>query len=320
MRDAVAAAHPELLWAGAVALLIVVALLWTQRRSAAHPEEVGAAALLLFLVPVVPLRSHTYLYYLYLPWAGASWLIAAAGARLSRTWSHRHAVVAVLLVGLVALEFRNVRLRERTRVHGLLRDRTMRESELLRAAIHDLDAARLPAGSQVAIVDPTPPSYLSVADADTQLRASPRYRGAYRPLEGALRHGEALAVFVPGATLLGVDRSLPRAWEDAQIFWSKANGGLEPLGTGSLALAQLGEMNVSLGQWDEARRLYSRTRERGDTLAPSTLGLMVVEAATGHQDEAQRYAVEFLRRWPDDPRAAVVDSALRSRGSLRLRD
>ena len=43
---------------------------------------VGGAAWSLFILPALPLRNHTYHYYLYAPLAGAAWCVAAAADRL----------------------------------------------------------------------------------------------------------------------------------------------------------------------------------------------------------------------------------------------
>jgi glycerol uptake facilitator-like aquaporin len=42
----------------------------------------GVVWLLAFLAPVIPLAHHTYLYYLYVPWAGGAATAAGLGAEL----------------------------------------------------------------------------------------------------------------------------------------------------------------------------------------------------------------------------------------------
>jgi len=318
IRDVVATVHPERWVAGLALALVMLAALWTQRKAARHPEEVGIAAFILFLLPVLPLISHTYLYYLYLPWAGVSWWLGGTLTRTAGRWYWGVVAIVVVLLGFTALEYHNVRERARLRVHGLARDKTLRESELLRNSIEDLRAARLPSGSHVLLVNPGQAGYFDVAGGDTSLRALPARQGAYLPLEAALRGGEALRVFVPGLTLDGFSTTIEEGEERAYAFWFKGNGDLDPLGTGSLALAQVGEMHASVEGWDEARRLYLRTRTRGDTLAPATAGLAFVESMTGHDPEARAYAREFIRRWPSDPRAPLIAAALRAPGPLRL--
>jgi len=48
--------------------------------------------------PVLPLAHHTYLYYLYLPWAGLCWAFAGAAERLARRWPVLRTSLLVLLV------------------------------------------------------------------------------------------------------------------------------------------------------------------------------------------------------------------------------
>src|SRR2546425_4468748 len=84
VRDAVAAMNPAAWSVGLPVALLVAVLLWFQRRDRRHPEEVAAAWFVGMLLPVVALRFHTYLYYLYLPWPGACWMLAGAGQRLAR--------------------------------------------------------------------------------------------------------------------------------------------------------------------------------------------------------------------------------------------
>jgi hypothetical protein len=226
----------------------------------------------------------------------------------------------LLAVAIVPVEARNVWAREHARMRGgYARDKTIRESELLRGAVRYLGAARFAPGTRVGFILAGSEEHVDLMSADSPTRAAPRRTTSYLPLEAALRGGEALRVFLPGLEMLGFARTVPREWEDAQLFRHVNAGSLQPLGTGSLALARVGEVHVADGRWDEAWRLFARTRERGDTLAPATLGLIISESFRGNRAESERYAREFLARWPDDPNAAAVDSALRTRGSLQLR-
>jgi len=319
-RDMVATAHPELLGAGLLVGGLGMLALWTQRRGKRHPEEVGAVALLTFLLPVLSLEYHSYLYYLYLPWAGACWLVAGVARRLARVERRLEWAMLVLAAAFVPLEVRNVWTREHARLGVYARDKTMRESELLSGAVRDLRAARLSPNTRVGFILVGPEEHIDLHGSEKSPRPAPTRSSSYLPLEAALRGGEALRVFVPGVELLGFARTVPPEWEDAQLFLCVNVGPLQPLGTGSLALAQVGELHLGSGQWVEASRLFARTRERGDTLAPATLGLAISEEARGNRPGFERYAREFLARWPGDPRATAIDWALRTNGSLTLRE
>src|SRR5262249_38368289 len=89
---------------GAGVALALATLLWMTRRVPPPPEAVGAVWFLAMLAPVLPLAHHTYLYYLYLPWAGLCWALAGASERLARRWTVLRASLVVLLVLLITLD------------------------------------------------------------------------------------------------------------------------------------------------------------------------------------------------------------------------
>jgi hypothetical protein len=320
-RDLVAAAHPELLGAGLLVGFLGLLALWAQRKEKRHPEEVGVVAFAAFLLPVLPLAHHSYLYYLYLPWAGACWLLAGAAARLTKLQPRLRWAMLLLAVAVVPVEARNVWARAHARMSvGYARDKTIREAELLRGAVREIGSARFPPGARVGFIVAGAEQHVDLVNTDSPTRATPARTTSYLPLEAALRNGEAFRVFLPGVEFLGFARTVPREWEDARLFRHVGAGSLQPLGTGSPALAMVGAIQVANERWDDARRLFLRTRERGDTLATATLGLIMSESRRGNGVESERYAREFIARWPHDPNAAVVDSALRTHGMLQVRE
>lgn len=312
IRDLVAAVEPEALPAGLAIAATVAVLLFTQRREPAHPEEIGAVWFLALTAPVLPLTGHTYLYYLYAPWAGACWFLAGAGRRAARRWPSRAAgvLLALALIAFVATEFRSVRAREGTRAHGLPLDRTVRESLLLGNCISGLRAAGLGARDSIAFVNPLPPRHQNVASRDTALHATAALGASYLPLEGALRGGESVRLFFPGVKLLGFAESVPPAWEDAALFFYDSNGTLTPLGRGLEAQQKLVALIVQIERWDLAVPTFHRIVALGDTSADAAYGLLASLARIGRDDEAERLAAAFLRRWPRDPRSAELREAL----------
>jgi len=313
IRDAVAAVEPGawpvgLLVAGAVALLLA-----SQRDGGRHPGEIGLAWFLAFLAPVLPLASHTYLYYLYLPWAGACWLLADAGQRAARRWPSApvRAFLALAVVAAAAAEFRNVRVREHASAHGLPLDRTMRESLLLGSGIAGLRAAGVAAGDSIAFVNPFPAAHVNIASRDTALRAGPAGSASYTPFESALRGGESLRLFLPGVRMLGFADSLPPEWSGAKAFFYDNDGTLTALGSGLEAERRLGALCIEYGRWDLAERGFRRAVARGDTSADAAHGLLLALAGLGRDAEARWQAETFMRRWPDDPRSAAIEAALR---------
>jgi hypothetical protein len=300
IRDAFATAEPSAWVVGIPVALALAAVLWTQRREPRHPEEVGAAWFLAFLAPVVPLEHHTYLYYLYLPWAGLCWTLAGAAARAARGRAWVAWAIAALLAGFVAIETGNVRARETAKLGTFARDKAVREGFILKNAVTDLKSAELKPGDRIAFVNPAPIRHYAMADTTDATRAS------YVPLEGALRNGETIRLFFPGVGYAGLGKTIPTEWEDAEVFLYQDEGTLRHLGRGSKALAELGYFTLRLRDWDHAERLFLRSRALGDTLADATFGLIITSDYQGRHADSERYAAEFLSRWPDDPRARVV--------------
>ena len=307
VRDAVAAMNPDGWHLGLPVALAIGALLWSQRRARTHPEEVAAAWFFAFLAPVAALQHHTYLYYLYLPWPGMCWLVAGAGQRMMRKPSPVLAWAAVLLLAtFVGVEVRNVWARERLLVGPFPRDKTVRESMLLENAIRDLRAARLAPGDRVAFINPAPRRHYAVGDTTVAVR---RVR-SYVPLEGALRQGEALRVFLPGIEYLGFGKGLPPEWENVAVFLYQDHGALRLLGRGSRALTELGTFTLRTRNWGKADSMFLRARALGDTTADATFGLIITSDLLGRAGDSERYAREFLGRWPGDSRAPAVASTL----------
>jgi hypothetical protein len=311
VRDAVAAMDPSAWKVGVAVGAGIAVALWTQRRDRRHPEEVGVAWFLAFLAPVVALEHHTYLYYLYLPWPGTCWMIAGLGHRLVRRaaplglWITR-AAAALLVLSLAAIvctEFSSVRERERAMRGPFPLDKTVREGHLLRNAIDHLRKADLQPGDRIAFVNPGPRRHYATVDTTAVDPAAIR---SYVPLEGALRNGESIRLFFPGVEYLGFSDHLPREWENAEVFFFKDDGRLRPIGRGGQALAELGYLLLPDHDWQRAEGMFMRSRELGDTLADATFGLIITRDFLGHREESNRYAEEFLRRWPNDPRAPVV--------------
>ena len=313
MRDAVAAVEPGAWPVGAAIAAAVAVLVWAQRHDERHPAEVGLVWFLAFLAPVLPLASHTYLYYLYAPWAGACWLVVGAGARIARRWPTplARAALALAVVAVAAAEFRNVREREHAGAHGVPADRTVRESVLLGNGIAGLRAAGLAAGDSIVFVNPFPAVHLNVASRDTTLRGQPTGSATYTPFESAMRGGESVRLFLPGLRVLGFADSLPPQWGGARAFFYDNDGALTPLGSGSEAERRLGTLCAELGRWDLSERAFRRALALGDTSADAGHGLMLALAGQGRDAEARRLAEAFLRRWPHDPRSPMIEAALR---------
>ncbi len=313
IRDAVAAVEPGALPAGLAIAVALAALLRWQRRQPSHAEEIGAVWFLALLLPVMPLTGHTYLYYLYAPWAGACWLIASAGRHVARRWPSPlvGALLALGLIAYVGAEFRNVRAREAASANGLPLDRTIRESLLLGNGVAGLRAAGLAAPDSIAFVNPFPTRHQNIASRDTTLHEAPTGDASYTPFEAVLRGGESVRLFFPGVRLLGFGESVPPAWEAARIFLYGNDGTLTPLGRGLESQRRLGELCVEIRRWDLAESSFRRAIALGDTSADAAHRLLLASAGMRRGLETRRLAEAFARKWPHDPRSATVVEVLR---------
>ena len=306
VRDAVASTDLRAPGVGGVAAVAVVLAIAFQWRAPRHPEEVGAAWFLALLAPVVPLAHHTYLYYLYLPWAGACWLLAGAGERIARRLPLVAPFLLAAVLAVAGTEAWSVRARARALTGTIPADRTVRESTMLRNVTVALDSTALAPGARIAFVNPAPALHSSLAGG----RSGPLV--SYVPLETALGRGRALALFFPRLRYLGFSDTLPRTWEDADVFLFQDDGRARHLGRGSRALAELGYFTLRTQQWARAESMFRRSLALGDTLPDAVFGLGATRSALGAEDEARRWLAEFLRRWPADERAPAIAAALRT--------
>ena len=305
IRDMQATAQASSIPLGVVVALAGAGIIAFTFRSRQHPEEVGIAWFLTFLLPVVPLLHHTYLYYLYLPWAGACWAIAAVARRAMAFAPMPLAWTCLLaLGGFVAIEAHNVRVREHALSGVYDADHIMRSSRVLRNIVHGLDSLAFAPGTRIAFVNPAPKRHQALAGTGGPVIYS------YLPFETALRNGETMKLFEPKLQILGVMDRVPREWEDAEIVLFMADGRLKKAGHGGAALTELAYNLLPLAVWAPADSMFRRARELGDTLPDGTFGLMATSHYLGHDDQMREFCREFLRRWPSEHRAALADTAL----------
>ena len=258
IRDAVAAVDPKVWPTGLVVAGAIVASLRLQRREQPRLFEVGVAWLFAFLLPVLPLAHHTYLYYLYIPWVGGAVSAAALGARAMSALPKRmmsaspqRIVVPIALAAFVAIEGRNVAFRERATFDALPVDRTMRDAMLLSHALPALLEAGLPPGTRVGFVNPAPRPSLDVITGMPTREVDRAQRTSYYPLEAVMMEGKTLHLFVPGLAYAGFDRTIPPGWEDVECFLFEQRGYLRRWGRGRDALKRQAEYLASMGRQPE---------------------------------------------------------------------
>ena len=263
-------------WPLALAVLVVIAL--AARFASGRSRSLALAGgvwWLAFLLPVLPLVSHSYVYYLYVPMAGASLAVAALaaglGGRLPAPARRAAAVVALLAYAIVC--GRQVGARERVTRDALPVDRTMRDATLLERALHDLEKARLPRGTEIGFVNPVPRRRFDLltgrptAAADTSLRTS------YYPIDAAMRGGETIRIFLPGLVYRGFRETIPDDWTNVEVFLPDQRGWLTSWGRGRRALERQAEEQARAGQQAAAESTLARARALGSgELRPASRG------------------------------------------------
>ena len=311
VRDAFAECSRSALPVGlavAAGVLLVLAGQWRARR---HPEELSAFWFLALLAPVVPLAHHTYLYYLYAPWAGACWLAAGAASRLARRVPAALPAALAATLAFAAVEAWSVRTREGAMTDHFATDRTICESTLLRNAVAALDSVPMAPGTRVVYANPAPRARSSFARQDLRVFST------YNPLESALRGGLSLRVLRPEVRCLGVVDTLPLDWADVEVFLYQPDGSARHLGHGSRAEAELGYFTMRTQQWALAERMFLRSLTLGDTLPDAIFGLAITRVMQGRGNEARAFAEEGLRRWPRDARVPAILEGLRQGRTVR---
>jgi hypothetical protein len=135
----------------------------------------GGLAFACFLLPVLPLRNHTYHYYLYAPLAGAALVVAAgASALLERLPGRAEGAPAWALAGVLGLALvANGALLVRKIEHypfivpTLRSDATVDRAIIAGHVVQDLNAAHVPAGTRLVFWSPIAVTLASAAGMDT---------------------------------------------------------------------------------------------------------------------------------------------------------
>lgn len=308
IRDRTALTDPALLPWG-LALLVAWGLAaWRERARGSRPVSAGLAWFALLLAPVVPLASHTYLYYLLAPLAGvalaAGVLLVGFATRLTR--ANVAAALGVVLVAYVGNEAWQVHVRQTYATGGIIVDRVARESALLRHTLAGLRAANVAAGDSIVLVNPDPQRSVDAAHDVVRPAGSGFGEHAYIPLVSAWHGGSALALFLPGVTVLGMGDGVPPAWERARVFRFENDGRLHDLGRGPAALDSLASDYLAGGRWLDARTALERLIELGQDGPEVRWRLGDALAHLGDDAGAVEEARILIERWPDSPRARLL--------------
>jgi len=196
-------------WGVALAVLWVAGLASAPLR--ARGWAAAGAAYVMFLLPVLPLKNHTYHYYLYLPLTAAAWCAAAAADALLA--SARGARIPALLVGLAAILLTVngallVRRIETTPfIHPDMRaDASVDRSRIARNVRDGLAAASLQPGERLVFWSPE----LASARSDLARAAAERYWTSN--LRAALLDGVGVRVMF--TQVAGVEFVETPGWRD----------------------------------------------------------------------------------------------------------
>ncbi len=309
IRDRVAAVQPAVWPAAGAALILFFGSMRGVRAPSRFPAVAGAVWFTVFLAPVLPLVSHTYLYYLYIPWIGGAIAVTAvATGWLERRPARGARLTAVAALALlVGIEIRNVHARETATRNALPVDRTMREALLLGHAIPALREADLRPGTAVGFVNPVPGRHVDLLAGTVSGRGR---RVSYWALEAAMHDGTTLRLFVPGLVYRGFATRIPADWEDVECFRFEQRGWLERWGSGPQALMRQAEILMTAGRWSAAESTFIRVRAINDTVPGALSGQMRALVAQGRRAAADSLARAGARRRPAarDPASSRPDA------------
>jgi hypothetical protein len=209
-------------------------------RRGAPLVRAGTAWWWLAILPVLPLPGRTYLFYLYVPLAGAA-LVVAALWDMALAWRARRArgtrgqgraawVAAVAAVALYALwndVLLSVREDLRMAATDWPLDPVLRKSEIARRAIADVHGALADRHARVAILIPASISRDVNLGSGRYVEDAPVTRYV---LESTLDDGRSLRAMVPEADSVEFVHDYAPGRDGWQLFLSRSDSHLVPLG------------------------------------------------------------------------------------------
>jgi hypothetical protein len=327
---------------GAIAVLGLVTLAIVARRSAL-PPVVGASWWLLALLPVLPLLHHTYLYYLYVPFAGLTmalaggmaWLEARAAARPQGSADGRPThrgprsapaaprwrtslvwVAAILMVfahGVNADRLLAQRFAARMRGTGIPLDPDLRKSEIARHTSDAVGRALAGRRGRVAFLLPSSLRQIySTATGQRMDRAVPD-SSSYTMLAGALDDGRGLVALHPNIDSVAFLPGWRPGYADFEIFSQSRDGTVFALGQGPDGFAQAGVAMLRNGDVAPAKELLADALSEFPDHAPLRYEYARAWYLSGDSLAMVRELRELARRAPSHPLADRVRAIL-SRG------
>lgn len=298
---------------GGAAVLVLVMLAWFARR-ATFPPLVGLVWWLLALAPVLPLLHHTYLYYLYVPFAGVAMALAGAAGAVE-AWSAAARVgwlpivrgVAIALViahGLHADRLLATRYAAHMPGTGIPLDSDLRKSEIARHVAEAVTKELTGRHERVAFMLPS--AFQKVYSTATGQLEAGKTGGSYSMLAGAIDDGRGLRALVPGVDSVAFIDEWQPGYGDFEMFSQSSDGTVFHVGRGADGYAATAQAMISAGLRDPARAML----EGALSEFPDNAALRYQHARwfyfEGDSAAMRRELNELLRRAPNDSLAARV--------------
>jgi len=279
--DRLAAPQPSLVLPAATVAGVVLVALIVGRRRHARPLLLASAWFVALLLPVLPLRQHTYAYYSYAAQAGflmlaGEGLLRLAGRLAPGSWWWRFGVGTAAVAVTILLAGRNTRTHETLKLANSLvpHDSVVRYGFAAGALVAAVREARFPDEVRQAVFMSFPEELGTAAQTPGQSRPG-MVRVRKLPLREALRGGRLVTLHAPGVRGIWVD-TLSAEFEgpDTAIFFGSGFNTVErvPGAPEAYMLQAQGRMLID----DSAGA--GRALERALALAPNLAAARVLLA------------------------------------------
>ncbi len=302
-------------------LAVIAIACW---RSARLPA-IGLGWWLLTLAPALPLLRHAYLFYLYVPFAGAAMVVGAGwenGVRaLTRRMSHPPPVAvvagitALLLVGHAALSVVRLRERRAMRIEGvdLPFDPFLRKSEVARRVAEPFRDAVRNGTTRAVFVLPLEGVWTFASQTGARARAAAS-NPQYAVLPTVLHEGLALRALNPSVDSVAFVSRWTAAYRDVDLFTAAPDARMIQFGHGPDAHARFALVLLN-ARLDRTARDHL---EQALVAWPHDPRLEFEHAiALGHLgdvDGERRELAELLRRDPTGPVSGPAQARLTALG------
>lgn len=312
--DARAAIDPSAWRLGAAVLVAWIALAAAAWRRTRLPA-IGLGWFALALAPVLPLVSHSYTYYLYVPWAGLALALGGAVDAFARGRAWAWAVAAALIAAHATASERLTETRMRLEVAGfkLPLDPFLRKSEVARATVTSFGETIGAERDSVVVYSAAEAVRAFGASSGVEVKAVADSAPAYDLVRNVLDDGRALRAFYPNVdTVVFAGRWTPEL-AGYRLFVVNQVGRLSHQGRGAQAALRVGDLLI-LNRYPQAARDLLAEAVRtypDDARLRYTYGYVL--DLLGESVAARAELQELVRRAPNDSLATRARAVLRSR-------